>query len=458
MLLAAMFAVSALGGDRKPGRRTLTRGPVEAPQADFFEEYPLIEEAQVEERAESGQRPMSDEMWSRAGSVHLSQTAEGYDSLFSEWFERNVYSQYDSYFKTFIDLDSVTMPVSDTPDSVFIARLKMIVSPINLGFNEVVKSRIVAYTRWKGTVSKMLGLSQVYFPDIEEALCRHGLPVELRMLPVIESALNPKAISRAGAGGMWQFMYTTGKHFGLEVTSLVDQRFDPAASTEAACRYLKDLYGMYNDWTLALAAYNCGPGNVNKAIKRAGDKAGDFWSLYPYLPRETRGYVPAFIAATYAYTFHRQHEIEPTPPPVPVARDTIHVNRLMHFGQVSSTLDLPIELIRELNPQYKLDVIPAVDGRVYALTLPTKDIARYIDCEPAIQAKDSLYLADYLKRGEQALVAELEVSSQVHVVKSGDTLGAIARQYGVKVNQLMEWNGIKNAHTLRIGQKIQIFK
>ena len=384
----------------------------------------------------------------------------GYDSLLSQWYENNVIGQYEEYFRTFVDLDSAVMTTADTPDSVFMARLKMIVSPISLSFNEVVRNRIVAYTRGGYTVSRILGLSQVYFPMIEETLCRYGLPLELRMLPVVESALNPTAISRAGAAGLWQFMYGTGKYFGLEVTSLVDERFDPVAATDAACRYLRDLYAMYGDWTLALAAYNCGPGNVNKAIKRAGDKAGDFWSLYPYLPRETRGYVPTFIAATYAYAFHRQHDITPTPPPLPVARDTVQISRLMHLGQVASTLDMPLKLLKELNPQYKLEVIPAVDGRTYPLTLPVTDIARYIENEEAIQAKDSLYLADYLKRGEKALISELAVpsSSAVHVVKSGDTLGAIARKYGVKVAQLMDWNNIRNAHTLRIGQRIQIYK
>ena len=183
------------------------------------------------------------------------------------------------------------------------------------------------------------------------------------MLPVVESALSPTAISRAGATGLWQFMYTTGKVYGLEVNSFIDQRRDPVLSTKAACRYLKDLYGIYEDWTLALAAYNCGPGNVNKAIKRAGDQAEDFWDIYPYLPAETRGYVPSFIAATYAYTFSYQHDIAPAPTAMPLATDTVMISRPMHFDQITSTIDLPKEVLRSLNPQYKMDIIPAV-GKV----------------------------------------------------------------------------------------------
>ena len=191
---------------------------------------------------------------------------------------------------------------------------------------------------------------------IEDELLKENLPIELRALPIIESALSPTAVSPVGAVGLWQFMPSTGKSYGLEVNSLVDERRDPVRATQAACRYLKDLYAIYNDWTLAIAAYNCGPGNVNKAMARSGGKT--FWEIYDYLPRETRGYVPAFIGATYAYAYHRQHDIEPQPAPIPLSVDTIRIDRLLHLQQIASTIDLPLETLRQLNPQYKLDIVP----------------------------------------------------------------------------------------------------
>lgn len=385
-------------------------------------------------------------------------TPEVYDSIIALWYERNVSNSFDTFFKEFIDLDSTATLHSDIPDSVYSARLKMIVSPINLGYNDIVKRYIIAYTQTrKSTMAKILGLSQVYFPMIDEELAAAGLPLELRMLPVIESALNPNAVSRMGATGLWQFMYGTGKAYGLEITSFIDQRRDPSASTKAACRYLEYLYNIYNDWTLALAAYNCGPGNVNKAIKRAGGNARTFWDIYPYLPRETRGYVPAFIGATYAFTFHRQHDIEPIVPGTPICTDTIHVNRLMHFEQIASTTGTPVEVLRELNPQYKMDIIPAVE-RTYILTLPQSEIAKYLNYEEEIHAKDTVYLAQYLKRDPKTNTKEFQVNSVEYRVKSGDNLGAIAKKYGVTVSQLIKWNNIKNPNALRIGQRIEIYK
>ena len=217
-------------------------------------------------------------------------TPEIYDSLVSTWYSRNIVSSFDTFFNEFIDLsDDSTAVVSDVPDSVYSTRLKMLLSPIQLPYNQIIKRYLVVYTTTrKSTMERILGLSQYYFPMIEEELCRAGLPLELRMLPVIESALCPTAVSRAGATGLWQFMYGTGKTYGLEITSFVDQRRDPVVATQAACRYLKDLYDLYNDWTLAIAAYNCGPGNINKALKRAGGVAKSYWDIYPYLPRETR--------------------------------------------------------------------------------------------------------------------------------------------------------------------------
>ncbi len=391
--------------------------------------------------------------------LNIDRPAERLDSLLSRWHENNISDNYEDYFREFIDLDSTASVAGDLPDSVYMERLRFMVSPIYLGYNDIVKRYIVAYTKSrKGTISRMIGLSMLYFPMIEEELAAAGLPLELRRLPVIESALNPVAVSRMGATGRWQFMLTTGKHYGLEVTSYVDQRRDPVASTRAACRYLKDLYDMYGDWTLAIAAYNCGPGNVNKAIKRAGGHARTFWDIYDYLPRETRGYIPAFIGATYAFTYHRQHDIEPVYQNLPLARDTVNIDRLMHLEQVSSTLDIDLDILRAMNPQYKMDIIPAV-GRNYHLTLPQNEMARYIEMEPEIISKDSIYLAQYLKKNPSTGRPDVVMNSSTEYrVKSGDTLGAIARRHGVTVNQLIRWNNLSDPNKLRLGQRLEIHK
>jgi membrane-bound lytic murein transglycosylase D len=390
--------------------------------------------------------------------LHTGNTPETFDSILAKWYSSNIVKSYDEFFQDFIDIDSVAVPQSNIPDSVYENRMKMLISPIALGYNDIIKKYIITYTTSrKAMMGRILGLSQMYFPMIEEELARLNLPLELRMLPIVESALNPIAVSRAGATGLWQFMYNTGKIYGLEITSFVDQRRDPLLSTKAACRYLKDLYAMYGDWTLAIASYNCGPGNVNKALKRAGDDAKTFWDIYPYLPRETRGYVPSLVAAMYAYTFHQQHGIEFVSPPLPIATDTIMVSRLMHLEQVASTLDISMDVLRQLNPQYKNDIIPALDKK-YAFTLPQHDISRYIENEAQILGKDTIYLADYMKKPTVALEKEFNISSVRYKVKSGDTLGSIARKHGVTVKQIVKWNNIKNANKLRLGQTLEIFK
>ena len=248
-------------------------------------------------------------------------------------------------------------------------------------------------------------------------------------------------------------MPTTGRSYGLEVNSLVDERRDPVRSTQAACRYLKDLYAIYHDWTLAIAAYNCGPGNVNKAIARSGGKT--FWEIYDYLPRETRGYVPAFIGASYAYAYHRHHDIEPTEAPIPLSVDTVHVDRLTHFGQIASTIEVPVETLRLLNPQYKLDVIPATT-KSYALVLPQRNIADYIAREAEIRSKDSLYLKEFLDPATIDRKRTEAPGGTYYRIKSGDTLGLIARRYRVTTAQLMRWNNIKDPRKLRIGQRIRV--
>uniref|UniRef100_UPI003AF0FD0A lytic transglycosylase domain-containing protein n=1 Tax=Alistipes putredinis TaxID=28117 RepID=UPI003AF0FD0A len=444
LLLAVAVPASAL--DRRPRKKDKKKNKTEAvvtpPAAPVAEQQaaPEPEEPELPDPAEVQYDDMT-----------LGLTAEQADSLVAVWRERQCGDSYQEFFDNYILVDSTAE--STTPDSVYIQRLRALVSPIQLPYNSIVRGYINRYTDSRyGTISRILGMSQYYFPLIEDELLKEELPVELRALPIIESALSTTAVSPMGAVGLWQFMTSTGKSYGLEVNSLVDERRDPYRATQAACRYLKDLFAIYNDWSLAIAAYNCGPGNVNKAIARSGGK--NFWEIYDYLPRETRGYVPAFIGASYAYAYHRQHGIEPTEAPIPLSVDTVRINKLMHLRQISSTIDLPIETLRQLNPQYKLDIIPATT-KPYTLVLPQRYVMQYIAHEPEIQAKDSMYLKEYINPANIDKKRQ-ERSGSVYVVKKGDTLGAIARRYRVTTAQIMRWNKLKSAHKLRIGQRLRI--
>ena len=388
--------------------------------------------------------------------LNLTLTPKCMDSLIASWNESQNARAFDKFFADYIAIDSLSSSSASLPDSVYESRLRALASPVQLPYNPIVKRYIDRYTDTRyGTINRIMSLSQYYFPIIEEELLRAELPVELRAMPIIESALAATAVSPRGATGLWQFMPYTGKSYGLEVNSLVDERRDAVLSTRAACKYLRDLYKLYNDWTLAIAAYNCGPGNVNKALARAGAECKTFWDIYYYLPPETRGYVPAFIGASYAFAYHKNHNVEYEPSPLPLATDTITIRRIMHLGQVASTLDIPIEMLRKLNPQYKLDIIPATT-KSYALTLPTQFVSQYIEKEKEIFSKDSVYLKEYInpanidkKRLERGFT---------YTVKNGDTLSGIANRYRVSVKSLMQWNGLRSANRLRVGQKLRIEK
>ncbi len=377
------------------------------------------------------------------------------DSLAEQLKLQQVDDALQNFFNDYV-CEPATFSSDASLDSLYTARLNDMVSPIHLPYNELVRSYIKRYTDGSGLMSRVLALAQYYFPMIEEELLKAGLPVELRALAIIESALQAKAVSRVGASGLWQFMPVTARAYGLEVNSMVDERFDPYKATVAACKYMKALYNMYNDWSLAIAAYNCGPGNVNKALARAGGNPQSFWDVYWYLPSETRGYVPAFIAANYAYAYHQSHGITYSEPPMPIAVDTVQVTRLLHLGQVSSTIDVSTDALRLLNPQYKLDVIPATNKQ-YTLILPANRVTDYITRQDSIIAKDSLYLKEYLNPGAVAKKMT-ETTTIYYRVKKGDTLGAIAKRYRVTVKQLMTWNKIRSANSLSIGQRLRIEK
>lgn len=382
-------------------------------------------------------------------------TSTQLDSLVALWQEQRTIYTFDRFFEEYVDIKVDSIIRGTLPDSTYIERLADIVSPIQLPYNSIVRSYINRYTNPQYTLmSRLLGLSHYYFPYIESELIKRNMPVELRILPIIESALNSKIVSPAGATGLWQFMPATGKAYGLEINSIVDERCDPRKSTEAACEFLSDLYNMYDDWFLAIAAYNCGPGNVNKAMARSGKSGGNIWEIYDYLPRETRGYIPAFIAASYAYTYHQLHGIEATPSPMPIATDTLHINRITHLAQVSTTIDIPIETLRLLNPQYKIDIIPATK-KAYALVLPQRNIVEFIEREKEIMSKDSLHLKEYINPANLDKKRALGTTTYYRV-KNGDTLGAIAVKYRVSTSNIMRWNGIKNPDKLRLGQRIRI--
>lgn len=368
------------------------------------------------------------------------------DSLFWDWHSKNHLS---------IDENCRMTPVSPTvSDSVYMERLSRIPSIIEFPYNDVVKKYIEAYTgRLRNKVSFMLAAANFYMPMFEEALDTYDLPLELKYLPVIESALNPSAVSRQRASGLWQFMIQTGKIYGLENNSLVDERRDPVKSTWAAARYLKDLYNIYKDWNLVLAAYNCGPGNINKAIRRAGG-ATDYWAIYPYLPKETRGYVPGFIAVNYIMTYYCEHGICPMETQLPAISDTIHIHRDLHLQQVASVCNIELEQLRSLNPQYKKDIVPG-NSKTYTLRLPNNAATTFIERQDSIYAYEA---QKYLNKRRTVAVKDPSANlkeAKYHKIREGDTLGGIARRYGVTVNQIRRLNGI-SGNNITAGKNLRI--
>lgn len=353
-------------------------------------------------------------------------------------------------------------PNPSTSDEQYKARLIKLPHVIEMPFNQEVKSFIEIYTQKnrKG-LEYMLGLSRYYFPIVEEALEKEQLPLELKYLPIIESALNPVAVSRSGATGLWQFMIGTAKMYGLEVNTLVDERMDPRASSKAAVKYLKELYSIYSDWHLVIAAYNCGPASINKAIRRAGGKH-DFWTIYSFLPAQTRAYVPIFIAANYALNYANEHNLCPAQTKIPVLTDTILVTSRMHFEQISAVLNLSVEELRLLNPQYRRNIIPG-DIQPYPLCLPQKYSGMLIEKKDEILA----YRADELTNNRRTEIItsdkETEIKAPVkrkeqftyYMVKKGQTLGGIAEKLNVSVSNLRKWNSISGSK-IKPGQRLKI--
>ncbi|MBQ8674022.1 MAG: transglycosylase SLT domain-containing protein [Bacteroides sp.] len=377
------------------------------------------------------------------------------DSLLTDWKAKN-----------YIDLGKDCSTSTENPqfsDSVYIDRLSRMPVVMEMPYNEIVRACIDRYTgKLRNNVAFMLSACNFYMPIFEEALDAYDLPLELKYLPIIESALNPSAVSRAGAAGLWQFMLRTGKLYGLESNSYVDERRDPIKSTWAAARYLKEMYDIYKDWNLVIAAYNCGPGNVNKAIRRAGGK-NDYWAIYNYLPRETRGYVPAFIAANYVMTYYCKHNICPMETNIPADTDTIQVTQNLHFRQIADICGIDMEQIKSLNPQYKRDIIPG-DSKPQTLRLPLTHISTFIDRQDTIYK----HRREELFKNRKTVAAESSASKSkggkaasgqltYHKIRSGETLSTIARRYGVTVNQLKSWNGLRN-NNITAGKRLKIYQ
>ena len=349
--------------------------------------------------------------------------------------------------------------ITELPDSIYKQRLQALPFVIEVPYNEVVRRYILRYVKHSPRqLAALQRKAEYYFPIFEDILAKHDLPYELCYMPVIESALNPQARSHMGATGLWQFMPATGKKYGLEINSLVDERMDPIRSTEAACLFLKNLYAIFQDWNLVIAAYNCGPGNVNKAIHRAGGKR-DFWSIYPYLPSETRGYLPIFIAASYAMNYAEAHGICPATPLATMASDTIVTTQRQHLKQIADNIDIPLTELRRLNPQYPRDIIPG--GKAYAICLPIEKAGLYIDKQDTILAYQAKELI-HNRRDEIELLHRTSVNGGYSIngvtyykIKEGDTLGGIAKKFRVSVKQLKAWNGLKS-DMIRAGKTLKI--
>ena len=376
---------------------------------------------------------------------------EGYDSLMNSYlFHR--YAETSLRHRHYA-LSSTTF--EEVPDSVIVSRLRAMHTAIPMTYNDVVRSYIRMYlNKMSSRMDVVLTLAEFYKPVFEEALARHGVPEEVKYLTIVESAMNPQATSRVGAAGLWQFMYTTGKNYGLEVNSIIDERRDTYKSSDAAAHYLRDLYNIFGDWTLAIAAYNCGPGNINKAISRSGGKQ-TFWEIYPYLPRETRGYIPAFIAATYVMTYYPEHGLHPQRVTIPQHTDTVMIERNLFFCHVSQYVGISIDELRSLNPQYRADFIPGDDGS-YPLCLPTERMNDLINWADTIfqATEDSL-----AKTPVTVEVMKKEASSRTnslyHKVRKGETLSSIASKHGTTVHKIKKLNGLKSDN-IKEGQRIRV--
>ena len=378
-------------------------------------------------------------------------TAEVTDSLLDLWYTHQMAQNAEDEV---YDMESVKF-ASNVPDEVYIERIKKMNSFIQVPYNEIVRNYIIMYSeKMPKSMPHILGLCKHYMPIFEEIFDKYGLPVELKAMAIIESAMNPRAESRVGAKGMWQFMYQTAKIYDLHVDSFVDERMDPVKSCVAAAQYLSDAYNMFGDWNLAIASYNCGAGNVRKAIKRAGGSR-KFWDIWPYLPRETRTYVPAFVGALYTLEYYKEHGLKPEATMVtPVGVDTLVINKQLHLKQVSEFTGAPLEELKNRNPQYRHEIIPGHE-REYILRLPYQYTNSFIEHEDTIyRHKAEVYFDPITIKKIQEGGDGVRI---IYKVKSGDVLGKIASKHHVSVAKIKKWNNLKSDN-IRIGQKLVIYR
>jgi membrane-bound lytic murein transglycosylase D len=379
--------------------------------------------------------------------------ARKYDSVWMQELYSNM--MFEEIYGSITNMTYEPVAYVELPTEVLKQRLEVLNArtPFNVAYNPSLESVIKRYLKnRRKTMGKLMALSNYYFPMFEEALDKYNIPLELKYLAIVESALRPTAESRVGATGLWQFMFSTGKMFGLDVNSYVDDRSDPLKATEAACQYLEALYKQLGDWDLALAAYNSGPGNVSKAIRRSGGKT-NYWNIRKHLPRETAGYVPAFLATMYIFEYADEHGFTSEGPRIPyIATDTIHVKKQISLEHVAEVTNIDMAELTFLNPQYKLGIIPVVKDEVYTLRLPLDLVGKFVTNEEAIYA----YAASEFNKKEKPLPEIQDQSSQIRYrVKNGDYLGKIAKKYGVRVSQIKRWNGLRS-NNLRIGQRLTI--
>lgn len=376
-------------------------------------------------------------------------------------------SNSDLFFQMSEDVAATPTDVdySELPTEVLKERLRKLneKTPFNVEYNPVLEQVIKSFLKnRRSSLERLMSLSDYYFPMFEQEMSNQKIPLEMKYLAIIESALNPKARSRAGATGLWQFMYATGKSYGLEVNNYVDERSDPIRSTKAAAKYLNELYKIFGDWDLTLAAYNSGPGNVTKAIRRSNGKT-NYWNLRPYLPRETAGYVPAFLATLYIFEYAKEHGFKPQKRANHLFQtDTIRVKQAIPFKDIAEITGMDVQDIQFFNPSYQLDVVPYVEGRNYAVRLPISEIGKFVANEQAIYN----YLNEQKAQREQILpeVAKGEqyaggksTKKTIYTVKKGDNLGKIASRHGVSINNLKRWNRMKS-NKVRVGQRLSIYK
>ena len=376
-------------------------------------------------------------------------------------------SNSDLFFQMSEDVAATPTDVdySELPTEVLKERLRKLneKTPFNVEYNPVLEQVIKSFLKnRRSSLERLMSLSDYYFPMFEQEMSNQKIPLEMKYLAIIESALNPKARSRAGATGLWQFMYATGKSYGLEVNNYVDERSDPVRSTKAAAKYLNELYKIFGDWDLTLAAYNSGPGNVTKAIRRSNGKT-NYWNLRPYLPRETAGYVPAFLATLYIFEYAKEHGFKPQKRANHLFQtDTIRVKQAIPFKDIAEITGMDVQDIQFFNPSYQLDVVPYVEGRNYAVRLPISEIGKFVSNEQAIYN----YLNEQKAQREQILpeVAKGEqyaggksTKKTIYTVKKGDNLGKIASRHGVSINNLKRWNRMKS-NKVRVGQRLSIYK